>query len=140
MSAPAAISLVLRATPEEVMVAVEALERHCRAHGVAEEATYALMLALEETGANVVNHAYARDPARTFRVTVERREGGVAVEVRDDGPPFDPLAPRPSPAGADPDDPPVGGLGIALIRRSADRVAYAREGGENVLRLWKRVD
>ena len=121
------------------MAGVEALQAFCRAGGVAEETIFALMLAFEESGANVVHHAYRGDPGRTLRVAAEDRGDVIAVEVRDDGPPFDPLAARPAGPPPDPDDPPVGGLGIELIRRSVDELRYAREGAENVLRFAKRV-
>jgi serine/threonine-protein kinase RsbW len=133
------LALTLAATPEQVMAGVEALQAFCRSAGIAEEATYALMVALEEASANILHHAYRDDPARSYRVLAALGPDGVEVEVRDDGPPFDPVAPRPPKPLPDPDDPPIGGLGITLIQRSVDEVRYAREGGENVLRLTKRI-
>lgn len=136
---PRSLSLSLHASPEQVMVGVETLQAFCLTHGIDESVTCALMLALEESGANIVNHAYQRDARRTFRVSAEQAHDRVTIELRDEGPPFDPLAPRPPPPDHDPDDPPIGGLGINLVRRAVDEVHYAREGAENVLRLVKRV-
>jgi sigma-B regulation protein RsbU (phosphoserine phosphatase) len=132
-------ALELRATPAEVMRAVEALQAFGAAAGVPEDALFGLALALEECGSNVVNHALRRDERQGFRVRFEVAGDALVVELRDRGPAFDPtLAPAGGP-GADDDDRPPGGWGLPLVRRHADGVEYAREGDENVLRLSKRL-
>ena len=131
------MTLELRATPEEVMRAVAALETFARERGVPEAAIYSLALALEESGSNVVNHALQRDPEQRFRVTLEHADGTFTIELRDRGPEFDPTALARKTRAADADPP--GGWGTELVRRQMDEVRYAREGGENVLRLTRRL-
>jgi anti-sigma regulatory factor (Ser/Thr protein kinase) len=59
----------------------------------------------------------------------------LVLTVRDDGPQFDPLA-RESPELDNPiDDRDVGGLGIVIVRRLADRCRYARVDGRNVMEI-----
>lgn len=133
------MKLELHATPEEVMRAVEELQAFGRAHRVDEKALFGLALALEECGANIVQHACHGRAEEKFRVGFEHSPGALAVELRDDGPPFDfTSAPARDTPAAD-DDRPPGGWGIQLVRRHVDEVRYAREGGENVLRLVKRL-
>ena len=131
--------LELQATPEEVMRAVEALQEFGQARQVPDKAIFGLALALEECGSNIVNHALKRDPRQTFRVTLEHTGNAMVIELRDRGPEFDPTqAPVPE-KEAGVDDQPPGGWGIQLVRRYMDEIRYAREGGENVLRLTRRL-
>jgi anti-sigma regulatory factor (Ser/Thr protein kinase) len=133
------IELDLRATPEEVMRAVEELRSFGRAHQVEEKLIFGLALALEECGANIVHHACGGRPEERFSVKFEYAAAALAIELRDRGPAFDPTSAAARDLdGADGDRPP-GGWGIHLVRNYVDEVGYAREGGENVLRLVKRI-
>ena len=133
------MTLELHATPEEVMRAVEALRQFGQARQVPEKALFGLTLALEECGSNIVNHAYQRDARQTFHVTLEHTGNAVVIELRDRGPEFDPTQAPMRETEADDDDRPPGGWGIQLVRRYTDEMRYEREGGENVLRLTRRL-
>ena len=62
----------------------------------------------------------------------------VALEVEDEGRPFDPLqAPQPMHASSL-DDAHVGGWGIPIVRRFSDGMHYRREDGRNRLTLLFR--
>jgi anti-sigma regulatory factor (Ser/Thr protein kinase) len=133
------MTLVLHATPEEVMRAVEALQQFGQARQVPEKQLFGLALALEECASNIVNHALERDARQTFRVTLEHTGSAVVIELRDRGPEFDPTQAPVMGTQADDDDRPPGGWGIQLVRRYTDEMRYERAGGENVLRLTKGV-
>jgi sigma-B regulation protein RsbU (phosphoserine phosphatase) len=130
--------LDLYATPGEVMRGVEAIQELAAAHGAPEKIIFNLALALEECGINIVNHALKRDAQRKFEVVFEHTGDSFAIQLRDDGPEFDPTAPPPRKPQAEDDDPP-GGWGIELVRRNMNEIHYVRDGNENVLRLTKRV-
>jgi anti-sigma regulatory factor (Ser/Thr protein kinase) len=132
------VTLELHATPADVMRAVEALQELARAEQLPEKTVFALALALEECGCNVVNHALQRDPAKTFQVNVKQTPDAFVIELRDRGPAFDPTQAAARKPHAEDEDLP-GGWGIELVRRYMDEIRYTREGGENVLRLVKRV-
>src|SRR5262245_43314878 len=105
------MNLDLHATPEEVMRGVEALRDFAAAQRIPERTIFSLALALEEGASNVVNHALKRDKERTFQVALERTADSFIIEVRDDGPAFDPTAavPREPQVG---DDDVGGGWGL----------------------------
>lgn len=132
------MTLILQATPEEVMRAVETVETFARTEGIPEETVFALSLALEECASNIVNHALARDPARTFQLTFERDGADFHIDLRDAGLEFDPTAGARRSQAADSD--PCGGWGIELVRRHMDDIQYKREAGGNWLRLTKRLN
>jgi sigma-B regulation protein RsbU (phosphoserine phosphatase) len=131
------LNLALHATPEDVMRGVEALQEFAAAQRVPERMAFGLALAMEECSSNIVNHALERNPRRTFHVVIERTADSFTIELRDDGPEFDPTAAALKPP-AEADDMP-GGWGIELVRRNVDDVSYRRESGHNVLRLTKRL-
>ena len=132
------MTLQLHATPEEVMRAVETMQTFAVERGVPEKIIFSLALALEECGSNVVNHGLKRDPKKTFHVRFDRECDQFVIELRDDGPAFDPTAAAPRRPKAGEDDLP-GGWGIELVRRNMDEIRYEREAGKNVLRLTKRL-
>ena len=132
------MTLTLRATPEEVMRGVEALQEFAPQQGVPEKTVFGLALALEECGSNIVNYALQRDATKSFKVEFDRKNNEFFIELRDEGPAFDPTAAAPRKPQAVDDDLPGGG-GIELVRRQMDEVSYRREGNENVLRLTKRL-
>ncbi len=132
------MKLELHATPEEVMRGVEALQEFASAHGVPDSVSFGLALALEECGSNIVNHALKRDTQRTFQVVLERTVDSFVIELRDDGPEFDPTTAAPVKARAEDDDVP-GGWGIELVRRNTNEISYRREAGTNVLRLTRQL-
>jgi anti-sigma regulatory factor (Ser/Thr protein kinase) len=131
------MTLELHATPGEVMRAVEAFQEFARDRQVPDKTVFGLALALEECASNVVNHALKGDAQATFRVAVALSGDTLAIELRDPGPAFDPTVAAACKPQADDDDLP-GGWGIHLARRYTDEMSYAREGGENVLRLARR--
>ena len=130
--------LELQATPEEVMRAVEAFREFGRVNQVPDEALFGLALALEECGSNIVNHALQRDATKKFQVLFHRDGDAFVIELRDTGPAFDPTSATPRKSQADDDDLP-GGWGIELVRRYTDEMRYAREDGQNILRLKKNI-
>ncbi len=120
------------------MRGVEALQDFALAQGIPEKAIFGLALALEECGSNIVNHTFKSDRQKKFQVAIERTGDSFVIELRDDGPAFDPTAAATRKAQAEDDDLP-GGWGLELVRRNMDEIRYTREAGKNVLRLIKRL-
>lgn len=79
--------------------------------GMAEDERADVVLALDEACANVVRHAFPHHPGGRIRLMAEITQGGVRVEVEDDGVGFDPEAPRRQPQPWD-----TSGRGLHLIR------------------------
>jgi anti-sigma regulatory factor (Ser/Thr protein kinase) len=130
------MTLELHATPEEVMRGVEAVREFARGRGLEEKEIFALALALEECGSNIVNHALQRDGRQMFRIHVQHARGFITIELRDSGPEFDPTI---APPKAEADDDLPGGWGLQLVRRYMDEIDYRREAGENILTLRRKA-
>ena len=119
-----------RTFPATLEAAVEAeawAARECDGRAVGPAAAYAVTLCLEELFVNAVRHGRARE------IRVELTPEG--LEFRDDGAPFDPTRVT-AKRHIDPNgDFEVGGFGVGLIQRFAERLAYTREAGWNVVTL-----
>ncbi len=100
--------------------------------GVSERAAYYAELAFEELLTNVIRHGRpAAGSMVDVSITVD--EARVVLDFEDGGQPFDPLTLPPPSRPDSVDDAPIGGLGIFLIRRTAEHVAYRRVDGRNHL-------
>lgn len=127
--------LILENEVSQLIVLNDFLEKTGEKFGMSEERIQALNLVLEEAVSNVIFYAYPEESGRQIEVTMVVKEGVLEVVVRDSGRPFDPTARLQPDVGLAPDEREIGGLGIFLIRRIMDRVAYRRENGENVLTM-----
>ena len=115
--------------------------RHvAQTHDVPPNVQRDVVVSLEEIVTNVLRHGAdgARVPA--VELCLEISQDVLSLAVLDDGPAFDPLSVD-EPARDQPlDTRPVGGLGILLIKRLMDDVAYTREGERNRLEIRKRFE
>lgn len=128
----------LRVEPliSEIPRLIDWLEARCGEAALAEDATLQIALAVEEAVSNVINHAFAGlPPPYLIVVRLDITNQTIAIEIVDNGHPFDPTtAPEPD-VSLSLEGRSVGGLGIHLIRGMMDRVSYRRAGDSNILRL-----
>lgn len=108
-------------------------------HGAAPGVAYKVELALEELVTNTIKYGYADGERHEIEATLVWDPPRVVLRLADDGRPFDPLAAPPPDLDAPLEARPVGGLGLHLIRRMAEGVAYCRTGGRNRLELHFRL-
>ena len=133
------LQLRLRPTPGEVMRSVAQLEAFGREHRIDERTLHGLAVALEECASNIVRHAGLDDASECIEVELERSDEGVAIELRDPGPAFDPTAAGSRDCAPEDALSAEGGMGLELLRHYADEISYRRIDGGNVLRLSKRL-
>ena len=100
---------------------------------------YNVLLAVQEMVTNVLRHAYQLDESRPIEVVFSLDEDSLQIELRDQGPEFDPLAYEDEQLldGEMPTE--TGGFGIHIARVVMDEVRYERVDGWNCLRLTKCV-
>jgi anti-sigma regulatory factor (Ser/Thr protein kinase) len=113
------------------------LEEALRGEGLDDAVVLDLRLVAEEVLTNIAKYGHddGSDRPVLLRLTLVREEA--TLVFADEGRPFDPLSAKPP--GLAPEERPLGGLGILLVRSLTDAAEYSRRGSENVLTLRKRV-
>lgn len=109
------------------------LEGFANQAGFGSRDSHEITVAVGEALTNVMRHSYKGDATKTVQLLCALRDGAMAVEIRDQGEPFDEskLVPQP------PEELRPGGRGIYLIRSVMDEVEYCREGKANLVRMKK---
>jgi anti-sigma regulatory factor (Ser/Thr protein kinase) len=103
--------------------------------GLSKDTQHRVELVMEEVLVNVIRHAYPSDSG-DIELRFTAGEGPeLTIEITDTGIPFDPLQKIAPDVGADLDERKVGGLGVLLIQRMTDRLAYRRDHNRNKLTL-----
>ena len=128
---------VLRSDVASLVSATAELETMLAEAALPHDVVYACSLVLEEVFTNILRYAYADAGAHEVRFSARRTEDHVVLEFADDGRAFDPLSAKPPDLRLPPEERPIGGLGIHLVRKIADALEYAREDGRN--RLTVRI-
>lgn len=124
---------VLKSDVASLVSATAELEAMLAEAHVPHDVVYACSLVLEEVFTNIVRYAYADAGAHDVRFAARLAETHVVLEFADDGRAFDPLAAKPPDLRIPPEERPIGGLGIHLVRKLADEITYTREGALNRL-------
>ena len=116
-----------------------AISDFSRQHGLPEDVSTPLRLALDELITNVVEHGFERHALGERDLVLRLDSTGEVVQatIEDNGIPFDPTGAAFAEPGGELDDRPIGGLGLHLVRRSIDRMDYRRDGERNVLAVSK---
>ena len=103
--------------------------------GLPEDKTYALDLCIVEIVSNVVDHCY-REARGSIRVELDLAPDAALVSILDHGPAFDPLSVAAPAMAVALEDASVGGLGIQMVRSTADGCRYERRDGQNIFTAW----
>jgi anti-sigma regulatory factor (Ser/Thr protein kinase) len=137
MSVEPPTQIVLRAELAELDRLHTWLEGHCESHRLSYRLSFQLDLCVTELVTNVISYGYPGQPApeEVIAVHFAATPTHVVLEIIDQGVAFDPLA-QPAPELARSlDEAKIGGLGLPLVRKNVEEIAYRREHGSNRLRL-----
>ncbi len=100
-----------------------------------------LLIILEELFTNAATHGRARaSVAGQVTIVLGWKMGRLRISFMDDGQPFDPLTFRSPELEGPPEERPVGGLGIHIVRSLVHRARYRRRHSRNYLYLVRRVE
>lgn len=99
-----------------------------------------ISIAVEEIYVNIAHYAYHPQIGEaTVRCCVEKTPLRVMIQFLDHGKPFDPLAKEDADITLSAEERAVGGLGILMVKKSMDDVAYEYRDGCNILTLKKEI-
>ncbi len=122
---------------EEIPPATELAAGWLLSRGASDSHIQFARLAIDEVVSNCVKYGYADSLVHHIEIELALEGGTLALVLIDDGLPFNPLE-HPEPDTSLPvEERPIGGLGIHLLRKMADRLEYRRTEGRNRLALFK---
>lgn len=99
----------------------------------------ALCIAMEEIFVNIADYAYPESGgAAKIAIDVDEEACIVTICVCDAGIAFDPLKRADPDVAQSAERREVGGLGIFIVKKTMDSVAYVRKNGENRLTMTKK--
>jgi anti-sigma regulatory factor (Ser/Thr protein kinase) len=132
-------TITLQAKQENFETLMKFVDGVARKIGFPKSALYKINLTAEEAIINIIKYAYPY-PREKEHLTVicEELTGsqlGLKLEISDRGIPFDPLAQTNPDKGQSIEKRPIGGLGIYMIKNTADHVSYKRENNTNILTI-----
>ena len=96
-------------------------------------------IAVEELFVNIANYAYHPEIGwASVMVEVLDDPLSVSVTFMDSGEPYDPLAKADPDTTLSAEERQIGGLGIYMVKKSMDEIAYEYKDGQNILTIKKR--
>lgn len=97
-------------------------------------------IAIDELFGNIAHYAYHPEvgPA-TVRVEVLENPLSVVITFIDNGVPYDPLKTEEPDITLSAEERMIGGLGIYMVKKTMDDIAYEYREGQNILRIKKSI-
>ena len=133
--------LTIAATVENIEVVTDFVNEQLEALYCPMKAQMQIDIAIDELFGNIAHYAYNPEVgSATVRVEVTEDPLAVIITFIDKGIPYDPLA------KADPDttlsveEREIGGLGIYMVKKSMDDIAYEYKDGHNILKIKKNLN
>ena len=97
-------------------------------------------IAIDELFGNIAHYAYNPEIGQaTVRVEVIEAPLAVIITFIDNGVPYDPLAKDDPDTTLSIEDREIGGLGIYMVKKSMDDIAYEYKDGQNILAIKKKL-
>lgn len=132
--------LTIAATLENIETVTDFVNEQLEALDCPMKAQMQIDIAIDELFSNIAQYAYNPDVGdATVRVEVVNDPLSVIITFIDGGVPYDPLS------AADPDttlaaeERALGGLGVFMVKKSMDEIAYRYEDGKNILSIKKKL-
>ena len=124
----------------QIPLAHEALDQFASREGLPGNSVTRLHVALEEHLTNIISYGYEAGKTGHITIRFALESSVLRIEIADDARPFNPLEAPEVDTTLPLEDKPLGGLGLLMIRKSADELQYSRVNGQNVLTIKKRIE
>lgn len=97
-------------------------------------------IAIDEIFSNIAHYAYGPQTGdATVRVETVQDPAGIVITFIDQGMPYDPLSAAEPDITLSAEERSIGGLGIFMVKKSMDELAYRRENGSNIFSIRKNL-
>ena len=132
--------LTIAAEIENIPAVTEFVDAELEECGCPMKTQMQIDIAIDELFGNIARYAY--DPGTgeaTVRVDVKENPAAVEITFIDGGVPYDPLKKADPDVTLSADEREIGGLGIFMVKKSMDNIAYEYRDGKNILSITKNI-
>jgi sigma-B regulation protein RsbU (phosphoserine phosphatase) len=113
----------------------EFIEKMLSSHGCPDKALMEVNIAVDEIFSNIAQYSGAKEASVVCGVRKDR----AVIRFEDDGKPYDPLSAKDPDVTLAAGEREAGGLGVFLVKKMMDRVAYEYKDGRNRLLMEKKI-
>lgn len=132
--------LTIDATVENIETVTEFVNEQLEAFDCPLKAQMQIDIAIDELFGNIAHYAYNPEIGKaTVRVEVTECPLSVVITFIDNGVPYDPLAKDDPDTTLSAEEREIGGLGIFMVKKTMDEIAYEYKDGMNILTLVKKI-
>ena len=132
--------LTIAATVENIEVVTDFVNEQLEALDCPMKAQMQIDIAIDELFSNIAHYAYNPEVGdATVRVEVTEDPLAVVITFIDNGVPYDPLAKEDPDTTLSAEERKIGGLGIYMVKKSMDEIAYEYKDGQNILAIKKNL-
>ena len=131
-------TLHIEAAKENLTQVIDFVDNFLQAQDCPMKAQMQIDLCVEEIFVNIAQYAYG-DSVGKAEISIENSDGEITIVFKDGGKPYNPLEETDPDLSLSADEREIGGLGIFLTKKNADRVTYSYEAAQNVLTIKKRI-
>lgn len=132
--------LTIDASLENIEKVTAFIDEQLESLGCPVKAQMQIDIAIDELFGNIAHYAYNPEvgPA-TVRVEIQEEPLSVVITFIDNGVPYDPLAREDPDTSLSVEEREIGGLGIYMVKKSMDEIAYEYKNGQNILTIKKSL-
>ena len=132
--------LNIAATVENIETVTDFVNEQLEALDCPMKAQMQIDIAIDELFSNIAHYAYNPEIGQaTVRVEVIEDPLAVTITFIDNGVPYDPLAKADPDTTLSAEERDIGGLGIYMVKKSMDEIAYEYKDGQNILKIKKNL-
>jgi len=132
--------LTIAATVENIESVTDFVNEQLEALDCPMKAQMQIDIAIDEIFSNIAHYAYNPEIGQaTVRVEVLEDPLSVMITFIDNGVPYDPLAKADPDTTLSAEERDIGGLGIYMVKKSMDEIAYEYRNGQNILKIKKNL-
>lgn len=130
----------VQADPAQLGTVIQFLDERLEECGCGMKAKMQIDVAAEEIFVNIAHYAYPeKKGTAAIRFAFHPEENAVTIQFIDSGTPYNPLAHKEPDTTLSLSERKIGGLGILMVKKTMDNVAYEHKDGFNILTLQKSV-
>ena len=132
--------ITIAATVENIDVVTNFVNEQLESCDCPIKAQMQIDIAIDELFSNIAHYAYNPETGdATVRVEVVEDPMAVVITFIDKGIPYDPLKKADPNTALSAEEREIGGLGIFMVKKTMDDIAYEYKDGQNILKIKKNL-